>query len=152
MRNGSFLTTDCGRIALAIRLMLALSLWQGPLVWGHDHSTSAPSAEHVARFHGGDLASAQSEWHWHFSFPEGADPSSSPTDEPPPPSSWPRTLSANSSGLDVQVLTQLSLSVASCNALVLPVSAGSVSSLSLDRPRAMASPVSLQDLLCRMSC
>ena len=146
------MTTHCGRIALAIRLMIALALWQGPLVWGHDHSTSAPSAEHVARFHGGNLTSAQSEWHWHFSFPEGADPSSSPADEPLPPSTWPRTLSASSSGLDVQVLTQLSLSIAFSSARVLPAPAGSVSGLSIERPRAMGSPVSLQDLLCRMSC
>ncbi|MBI1346086.1 hypothetical protein GC163_07335 [bacterium] len=59
------------------RLLLAVSLWDGPVLWGHQHNHDATAdAEHIARYHAGDPEAALLGWHWHCSLPE-SDPSES---------------------------------------------------------------------------
>lgn len=66
---------------IALRLLLVLSLWDGPVVWGHSHATAMSRTEslaaHIAVHHACEGNAAHLGWHWHFSIPEsdGADPS-----------------------------------------------------------------------------
>lgn len=63
---------------IALRLLLAVSLWHAPIVWGHCHETDdSELADHVARFHAHDSASINMEWHWHVSLPDRQNPNSS---------------------------------------------------------------------------
>jgi hypothetical protein len=67
----------CPFAAVGFRLLLLVSLWQGPIIWGHDHAvTDLHLAEHVARFHVSESDSWKLGWHWHFSIPESRQPTS----------------------------------------------------------------------------
>jgi len=66
---------------VALRLLLVVSLWEGPVVWGHSHtSVMSPSESlvaHIAAHHACESDATHLGWHWHFSIPEadGANPS-----------------------------------------------------------------------------
>lgn len=56
--------------AVAFRLVLAVSLWPGPIPWGHEHfTTQADLHDHLVRCHAQDPEGWQTGWHWHFSLP-----------------------------------------------------------------------------------
>lgn len=60
-----------GRVVF--RLLLVVSLWEGPVVWGHSHRVAmmgpANLTSHIASYHECDTAAADLGWHWHFSIP-----------------------------------------------------------------------------------
>lgn len=73
----------CPFTTVGFRLMLMVSLWQGPIIWGHDHApVNARLAEHVARFHAGESDAWNLGWHWHVSMPDSRMPNS-PEDSGP---------------------------------------------------------------------
>lgn len=134
--------------AVALRFLLALSLWQGPILWGHEHHVgSAGITAHLATFHSGDANAMQLGWHWHLSLPNW-DPSQSPEGSDPSPQSTPK-IAVSSGG-------KASVSVVSAN---VPVE-------SIDRPLCAAAAVfwraallaSIQaarpplQTLCRLNC
>jgi hypothetical protein len=53
---------------LLFRLVLAISLWQGPILWGHAH-TADISENHLTRFHIQPTLGGMMQWHWHLSPP-----------------------------------------------------------------------------------
>ena len=54
---------------VVFRLALMMSLWEGPVLWGHSHAGDCSSSliGHVTRLHGGDCDPLCLGWHWHFS-------------------------------------------------------------------------------------
>jgi len=60
--------------AVWFRLLLALSLWQGPVLWGHQHRGVTGLAEHIARFHTNNSSAGSMGWHWHLMMPNGQHP------------------------------------------------------------------------------
>jgi hypothetical protein len=62
------------RTAVWFRLLLALSLWQGPVLWGHQHRGVTGLAEHIARFHADNSSAGSMGWHWHLMMPNGQHP------------------------------------------------------------------------------
>ena len=57
--------------AICFRLLLVMSLWQGPILWGHQHTPdSGVSTAHIARFHGNRSDAWSLSWHWHLSLLE----------------------------------------------------------------------------------
>lgn len=61
--------------AVVFRLLLVVSLWQGQVVWGHQHQADSSSmAEHIARYHAGDPNAWNLGWHWHLSNACGGQP------------------------------------------------------------------------------
>lgn len=53
---------------VCFRLLLVMSLWQGPVLWGHQHTPeSGVSTTHIAQFHGNQSDAWNLSWHWHFS-------------------------------------------------------------------------------------
>lgn len=65
-------------VAVCFRLLLAVSLWQGPVLWGHQHEpNSAGLAAHLSRFHADDSHALTLGWHWHLSLPVQRVPGSS---------------------------------------------------------------------------
>lgn len=85
---------------IALRLLLVLSLWDGPVVWGHSHATAMSRTEslaaHIAAHHACEGNAAHLGWHWHFSIPDadGADPSREKTSRRVAPSVLPAAESA----------------------------------------------------------
>lgn len=56
--------------AVAFRLVLAVSLWPGPIPWGHQHlTTQVDLHDHLVRCHTQDADGWQTGWHWHYSLP-----------------------------------------------------------------------------------
>ena len=67
--------------AVCFRLLLAVSLWQMPMVWAHHHSQDAEElAEHLARFHANEPNPSCLGWHWHFPTTEAGLPGTSEHD------------------------------------------------------------------------
>ncbi len=61
--------------AVALRLLLLVSLWRGPVLWGHEHSADCTDlATHLSLFHGGDPDALHLGWHWHLRFPNSRGP------------------------------------------------------------------------------
>ena len=59
---------------VVFRLLLAVSLWNGPVLWGHQHVHGATAdAEHIARYHANDPDASHLGWHWHCTLPESSD-------------------------------------------------------------------------------
>jgi len=139
--------------AAGFRLLLIVSLWQAPVVWGHQHSTDAADlAEHLALFHGGDFESCNLGWHWHVSLPQGEAPCS-PESPQSPRDSLPGVVDSVSTPgshlLSARVLHEL--------ADLIPLAASGGSSLltAAAGPNYLATwsaAHSPQQLLCRMSC
>lgn len=76
----TFLTSSCLTTAV-FRLLLVASLWQGPILWGHQHHlASAGLSFHTAQCHSNDEDSRELGWHWHLSWPVCDE--SCPTDDP----------------------------------------------------------------------
>lgn len=64
LHKHGILTSAC------LRLLLVISLWQGPIIWGHKHHGSGEElANHIVRFHGQELTPREMGWHWHCSMP-----------------------------------------------------------------------------------
>lgn len=141
--------------AVVFRLMLAISLWEGPILWGHQHSSNSTGmATHIARCHACDESPQSLGWHWHVSLPVQGDPSSSKGDDVPQ-TNLPRTVAP--SVTDVAGTLQAGLSVAPFS---VPIT-GRFLSLGYEAlpPSgrggflASYSPAhSRQQLLCRLSC
>ena len=67
----------CPFATVSFRLLLLVSLWQGPIIWVHDHTpVDSRLAEHVARFHASESDPWNLGWHWHVSMPESRIPTS----------------------------------------------------------------------------
>lgn len=57
-----------------LRLLLALSVWDGPVLWGHVHTDGQKGLDtHVARFHACDQSPWTLGWHWHITVPAADD-------------------------------------------------------------------------------
>jgi hypothetical protein len=61
-----------GRLRVALRAALVLSLWHAPIPWVHFHELPASPvesfdwlAEHVAEFHSADVEAGRTELDWH---------------------------------------------------------------------------------------
>lgn len=68
---------------VGFRLLMVVSLWQGPIAWGHQHAPdSVGMADHLARFHAGETDAFCLGWHWHVTLPGTGSPTS--TDQGPP--------------------------------------------------------------------
>jgi len=103
--------------AVVFRLLLIASLWQGPIAWGHAHSPNvAGLADHIAKFHSGQLDTSCCDWHWHYSLIGDALPSSPDRENSQNnPQSEPRTLArviSLESSNPLQVLSYLSFEFA----------------------------------------
>lgn len=61
----------CPLASISFRLLLVVSLWEGPVLWGHTHTNATPGlAFHIGRLHSGDPAAMNMDWHWHLSVPD----------------------------------------------------------------------------------
>jgi len=81
----SYATLRKSWVAVVFRLLLVISLWQGPFPWMHRHTIEDPDlAPHLARFHDRDLTASDLGWHWHFSYPETGGNADSDGNEPVP--------------------------------------------------------------------
>lgn len=64
-------------LTAGFRLLLVVSLWQGPVAWIHMHAPDAEGlADHLARFHADDPDPFCLGWHWHLSSPVTGEPTS----------------------------------------------------------------------------
>lgn len=62
---------------VGFRLLMVVSLWQGPIAWGHQHAPDSEGiADHIARFHAGEADAFCLGWHWHVSLPGTGEPTS----------------------------------------------------------------------------
>lgn len=150
----TFLLNPHRSLSIALRVLLIVSLWEGPVLWGHHHSPGFIGlSEHLEQFHPGleTRSPPQSEWHWHLSWPESPEPCEEGRKESTPRS---RNLTAATS-----IVTAHSWSVQ------LSICVGDVSFIGHPEPRRIFSlqedraflatycPAhSMQQLLCRMSC
>ena len=72
-----------GFCAVCFRLLLVVSLWRGPALWGHEHKAGGEDlATHLAIFHPDEPDPWNLGWHWHFSLPDSPGPLSPEGEEP----------------------------------------------------------------------
>lgn len=65
------------RSSAVFRLLLVVSLWDGPVLWGHVHAVGAGDLmTHLQQFHLHDPEPFGLGWHWHLSLPEDGKPGS----------------------------------------------------------------------------
>ncbi len=139
-------------MAVAFRLLLAVMLWDGPVVWGHQHAVPAEGlSEHLARYHADDANAVCLGWHWHVSPPAG-DGSQSSDDEESGNRTQPKTVAESlvlSNLFDfIAALPCPGLSV--CSAMVLP--ANSVRAAEGSYLATFSPGHSAQQMLCRLNC
>lgn len=109
----SFVVHNDFFVSVVFRLVLIVSLWQGPIVWGHCHQHSAVGlASHLAKFHSDVSDPWTLGWHWHCTFPNDAfpvssDPSGTNHHSPSSPRDLSRTVSL-STGAVFSVIDYLS--------------------------------------------
>ena len=72
-------------VSIALRLLLILSLWDGPILWGHQHSAGCSHLpEHLAKYHANDARAMELGWHWHLTRWCGVGLADSENHEQPP--------------------------------------------------------------------
>lgn len=142
----------CLNRRVGLRLLLWMTLWPGPLPWGHSHAGIQDQlAEHLARFHPHDDHAAELGWHWHLSFPDWEHPGQ---DDRPQLPEGPVALL-----LEVRLVTSSPMSdpLLDCAAAVWgrshehQVALPTASQLACG-PCVWRSGCSLQQFLCRLSC
>lgn len=142
--------------AVVFRLLLAVSLWRGPLLWAHDHTTAdADLTTHLSVFHPDEPNPWHLGWHWHFSLPDNRGPLSPGGHEPlddtgdSMPVLMPGAVVSGAAGLS-------SSADQSAMAAFLPprdCHVPSPSEVEVARiGNRLASGTSMQQLLCRMNC
>jgi hypothetical protein len=70
------MTWCCSYLARStvFRWLLVVSLWEGPVLWGHVHAVGeAGLGAHLQRCHLHDADPFGLGWHWHLSWPEPGD-------------------------------------------------------------------------------
>ena len=135
--------------SVLFRLLLVASLWQGPILWGHQHDLNSVGLSfHTARCHSNDDHTTNLGWHWHLTLPTThEDQAPNDPDQPQLPLSKravPSDAVCSNAEFDLNGPWEF------CEAVSLPV------------PMPVASPVTFlssycpahtaQQLLCRLTC
>lgn len=140
--------------AIALRVLLILSLWEGPVLWVHQHSLEVVGlSKHLEQFHSDaqtEIAD-NAEWHWHLSWPASSEPCEGQSGESTPRSR--NVTQTVSSATSLSWVMQLSVSLDSFSDFE-PSSNRLLHSARKDRAfLATYCPAhSMQQVLCRMSC
>ena len=135
-------------IAVTLRLLLVLSLWQGPSFWGHvHHSESVGLGVHLAQFHSGEADSLQLGWHWHLSLPENG-PSQSSEDSEQPRETLPKIAVASGGNVLVNVFS----AEAPVESISLTIRTGTLVRGRVGFPASFQRPLSPLQVLCRLNC
>lgn len=136
--------------AVCGRLLLAVSLWQAPVPWGHQHSPEAAGlAAHIARFHAGEANAWTLGWHWHLFLPHCGLPSPADDAREPqqafPPNAVTVAGSTFSPGASAELAAMTPAAVTNARATV-------DLSGNCESPVTDSAAPSARQLLCRLRC